>query len=103
MDNKTDNYKSLVESSPLVMIEFFATWCGHCQRMMPVVEQIRELVGTNAAIYQLDIDKNEETANSEGINATPTFIIYRDGRPVWRYSGEIDGNILLQKLQSFMN
>lgn len=98
-----DDYKSLVESSPLVMVEFFATWCGHCQRMMPVVAQIRELVGTNAAIYQIDIDKHSDVANAEGVNATPTFIIYRNGEPVWRYAGEIDGNVLLQKLESFMN
>lgn len=99
----TKDYSSLVQSSPLVMVEFFATWCGHCQRMMPVVEQIRELLGTSAAIYQLDIDENDAVADAEGINATPTFIIYRDGSPVWRYSGEIDGNVLLQKLESFMN
>lgn len=99
----SDAYTSLVQSSPLVMVEFFATWCGHCQRMMPVIEQIRELVGTDVAIYQLDIDENDAVANAEGVNATPTFIIYRDGRPVWRYAGEIDGNVLLQKLQGFMN
>lgn len=99
----TNDYTSLVQSSPLVMVEFFATWCDHCQHMMPVVEQIRELLGTNAAIYQLDIDENDAVANAEGVSATPTFIIYRDGRPVWRYAGEIDGNVLLQKLQGFMN
>lgn len=98
-----NDYKSLVESSPLVMVEFFATWCGHCQRMMPIVEQVRELVGSNAAIYQLDIDQNDEVASAEGVTATPTFIIYRDGQPVWRHAGEIDGNVLLQKLESFMN
>lgn len=71
--------------------------------MMPVVAQIRELVGDSAQIYQLDIDKNEDAADAEGIEATPTFIIYRDGRQVWRYAGEMDGNVLLQKLQGFMN
>ena len=85
------------------MVEFYASWCPHCHRMMPIVAQIRELVGTNAPIYQLDIDENEEAASEAGVEGVPTFIIYREGQPVWRYSGEIDGNILLQKLESFMN
>lgn len=97
------DYRSLINSAPLVMVEFYATWCPHCQDMMPVVAQIRELIGDSAQIYQLDIDKNEAAAEAESIEATPTFIIYRDGRQVWRYAGEMDGNVLLQKLQGFMS
>ena len=98
-----NDYTSLINSSPLVMVEFYATWCPHCQRMMPVIAQIRELIGDSAAIYQLDIDKNQEAAQEVGVEATPTFIIYRKGEPVWRFAGEIDGNVLLQKIESFMS
>ncbi len=96
-------YNDLISSSSTVMIEFYATWCPHCQKMMPVIDQIRELLGTSADIYQLDIDKNSEAAEKEGVNSTPTFIVYRDGRQVWRYSGEIDGNVLLQKIEQFIS
>jgi len=71
--------------------------------MMPVIEQIRELIGDAVPIYQLDVDKNSELAEKEQVNGTPTFILYHHGNPVWRFSGEIDGNVLLQKMQSFMN
>ena len=57
-------YNDLTTSSNVVLIEFYATWCPHCQRMMPVVEQIRELIGDTAKIYQLDIDDNQEAADS---------------------------------------
>ncbi len=97
------DYKDLVNASRVVMVEFYATWCSHCQRMMPVIAQIRELIGDSAEIYQLDIDKEEAVAESVNVDSTPTFIIYRDGEPVWRFSGEIDGNVLLQKMQQFMN
>lgn len=96
------SYTDLISSSRVVMIEFYATWCPHCQRMMPVIAQIRELIGSSAEIYQLDVDQESEAAEAEGVNSTPTFIIYRDGKPVWRHSGELDGNILLQKLQQFI-
>ena len=96
------SYTDLISSSRVVMIEFYATWCPHYQRMMPVIAQIRELIGSSAEIYQLDVDQESEAAEAEGVNSTPTFIIYRDGKQVWRHSGELDGNILLQKLQQFI-
>ena len=98
-----EDYKQLINSSPLLMVEFYATWCPHCRRMMPVVDEIRELLGDTAPIYQLDIDRNGDVAEEAGVTGTPMFIIYRHGRPVWHFAGELDGNVLLQKLQSFMN
>ena len=90
-----NNYKSLTSSSPTVLVEFYASWCGHCQRMMPV--------GDAVPIYQFDVDKESALAEEESIDVTPTFILYHHGNPVWRHTGEIDGNVLLQELQSYMN
>lgn len=96
-----NDYQSLVSSAPTVLVEFFATWCPHCRRMMPIVADVRELIGQTVPVYQLDIDQNQEAAEFAGADSVPTFIIYRNGSPVWRYSGEIDGNVLLQKIQQF--
>ena len=95
-------YKDLVESAPVVMMEFYAQWCQHCQRMKPVIDELKELIGDSAEIYQIDIDVNREIADGEEITGTPTFIIYRDGVEVWRNSGEMDGNILLEKIQHYL-
>lgn len=70
--------------------------------MMPVVEQIRELLSGSADIYQLDIDQNDEVAQAQEVESVPTFIIYKKGREMWRQSGEIDGQELLSKIQSYM-
>ncbi|MDE6416261.1 MAG: thioredoxin family protein [Duncaniella sp.] len=96
------NYTDAIKSTPVVLVEFFATWCGHCRAMAPVVEQIKELLAGQVDVYQLDIDQNAHLADVEKITGTPTFIIYRDGKPVWRESGEMDGQFLLDKIQSFM-
>ena len=95
-------YTEAINSTPVVMVEFYATWCPHCRRMAPVIDQIKELLSGTVDIYQLDVDQNEELSNVEKITSTPTFIIYRDGKPVWRESGEMDGQALLDKIQSFM-
>ncbi len=95
-------YTEAITSTPVVLVEFYATWCPHCRRMMPVVEQIKELLSGTVDIYTLDIDQNEQIADQEQITSTPTFIIYKDGQPVWRESGEMDGQYLLDKVQSFL-
>ena len=95
-------YTQAIKSTPVVLVEFYANWCPHCQRMIPVIDEIKELLTGQADVYQLDIDLNKELADIEKINSTPTFIIYKSGKPVWRESGEIDGQLLLSKIQSYM-
>ena len=70
--------------------------------MMPIVAQLKELLAGSVNIYQYDIDKNSELASEVGADSIPTFIVYRDGKEVWRESGEIDGQVLLSKVQSFL-
>lgn len=95
-------YNQIIESTPVVLVEFFATWCPHCKRMMPVVEQIAELLAGTVDIHQLDIDQNDAVAQAQEVESVPTFIIYSHGREMWRQSGEIDGQELLSKIQSYM-
>lgn len=67
--------------------------------MMPIVEQIRELMEGEVKIYQLDIDKNQEVADDEGVESTPTFMLYRDNELVWKQAGEEEGEVLLGRIQ----
>lgn len=92
------DYNQLINSNPVVLVEFYATWCPHCRRMMPVVDDVRQLVEGQAKIYQLDIDQNNDVADDAGVKSVPTFIVYRDGKERWRSSGEIDGNVLYEKI-----
>ena len=93
-------YSEAINSSKAVLVEFYATWCPHCQKMMPVVEQIKELLNGRANVYQLDIDKNSKLADEEGVTSVPTFIIYQDGKSVLRHTGEIEDDSLLQKVET---
>ena len=96
------NYNDIIKSSEVVLVEFYASWCPHCQRMMPIVAQIKELLAGKVDIYQFDIDQNVNLAEAEGADSVPTFIIYKNGEEQWRQSGEIDGQVLLAKIQSYM-
>lgn len=92
------NYNAVINSEPIVLVEFFASWCHHCRRMKPVVDQVEAALSGRAAVRRIDIDSPEADSVPEVVRSVPTFIIYRDGHEVWRHSGEIDGSTLLSKV-----
>ncbi|MDE5552847.1 MAG: thioredoxin family protein [Muribaculaceae bacterium] len=95
----TDKINALKDEKGVVLVEFYATWCPHCQKMMPVVADVKALLEGRANVYQFDIDQNNELANELKVNSIPTFIIYKNGVEEWRASGEMDGNVLVSKVE----
>ena len=96
------NYNEIINSSKVVLVEFYASWCPHCQRMMPIVAQVKELLAGQADVYQFDIDKYSQLASENGAESVPTFIVYQNGKEMWRESGEMDGQVLLSKIESYL-
>ncbi len=95
-------YQQAITQTPVVLVEFYASWCPHCQRMMPIVQQVKELLAGQVAVAQYDIDENPDLANDAKVQSIPTFIVYKDGKEQWRHSGELEGDVLVAKVQSFM-
>lgn len=93
-------YEDIINSKPVVLVEFYASWCPHCQKMMPIVDQVRTLLDGQADVYQLEIDQNREIASQQDVQSIPTFIVYNNGREVWRRTGELDGETLLSHVES---
>ena len=93
-------YDEMTRSAENVLVEFYATWCPHCRAMAPVVEQIGEMLEGQVKIVQLDVDTNGEAADAEEVTGTPTFILYKNGKQVWRQSGEMPGEVLLNQITS---
>lgn len=97
-----NSFSELVNSAPVVLVEFYASWCPHCQKMMPVVAQIQELLEGRADVYQFDIDENQKLANEVDVQSIPSFLVYHNGQVAWRHTGEIDGEVLLGKVESLL-
>lgn len=97
-----ENYNDLIVSTPVTLVEFFASWCPHCQAMMPVVDDVKALLDGRVDVYQFDIDENRQLADAVGVEGIPTFIVYRNGQPVWTQSGEMSGNNLLHAVEQFL-
>ena len=74
-------------SSKTILVDFFATWCGPCKMLAPVLEQVKDEVGDNVEIYKVDIDECMDIAKQFGIMSVPTMIIFKDGKEVDRLVG----------------
>lgn len=86
--------EELIQSEKPVLVDFFATWCGPCKAMHPVLEELKNEIGDAARIAKIDVDQHEELATRYRIQAVPTFIVFKKGEAVWRHSGVISGKDL---------
>ncbi len=98
----TQKIKELKEDKGVVLVEFYASWCPHCQKMMPVVADVKALLEGRANVYQFDIDDNEKLAQELEVTSIPTFIVFKDGEEMWRGSGEMEGSALDSKVEAYI-
>ena len=95
-------YSEIITSAPVVLVEFYADWCPHCRRMMPVVKEAKCELEGRADVYQFEIDANQELAQQNDVETIPTFIVYKDGQEQWRYSGEVTLRQLVGKVEEYL-
>ena len=74
-----------VSDSAVVLVDFYADWCGPCKQLEPVVERVA--AGTDATVAKVDIDANQQIAAQYGVRSVPTLLLFADGEPVERLVG----------------
>jgi len=83
------DYRKLTTQAGLVLIDFGAPWCPPCRKMEPVLNNIRKTMGGKVLVSYVDGGQNTELMTAHQVEALPTFIIYKQGREVWRKQGVV--------------
>ena len=94
------NFNSLLQGQQLVLVAFYATWCGPCKALNPILQEVKKGVGEAVKIIKIDVDKNQNLAQKFQVRGVPTLILFKNANPVWRQSGVISSNDLKQLIQS---
>ena len=95
-------FLEIINSDKPVLVDFSAEWCGPCKMMAPILEQLKGMVGKNATILKVDVDKNPEVSRSYNIQGVPTLILFKKGKPQWRQSGVMQASQLKQVVDKYI-
>lgn len=96
-----ESFEDIIKSEKPVLVDFFATWCGPCKMMHPVLEELHEKIGDKARIIKIDIDKNEPLAAAYNVRSVPTLMIFKNGKLEWRTAGVQSASALEQVINQF--
>jgi thioredoxin 1 len=95
------NFQEIIQSDKPVLVDFFATWCGPCKMMSPILQDLAKEMGEQVRILKIDVDKNPAAAQAFQVQGVPTLIIFKQGQIKWRQSGVVQLPQLKQLLHSF--
>jgi thioredoxin 1 len=94
-------FSTLIQSDKPVLVDFFATWCGPCQVLSPILKQVKDQLGDQIKIVKIDVDKNQPLAAQWQVRGVPTMVLYQNGKQLWRQSGVLSKeqilNVILEK------
>ena len=105
MEIKVDdaNFKQEVLESELpVLVDFWATWCGPCQMVTPVVEEIAKQYQGKLKVCKMNVDEGRNTATSYGIMSIPTLSIFKDGQVMEQIVGALPKSALEKKIKPYI-
>lgn len=102
IDNETFETEVMQSDIP-VIVDFWATWCGPCLMIAPVLEELAGEYANRVKICKLDVDANRETAGAYGIQSIPTMMVFKDGKMVDRLIGAVPKGELIKMIDKHLS
>ena len=94
-------FGELIKSDKPVLVDFFATWCGPCKMMAPILSDVKAAMGDNVQVVKIDVDKNPAISEQFKVQGVPTLIVFQNGEVKWRQSGVVQAKQLQAILRDY--
>ena len=98
-----NKFQELINGNKPVLIDFFATWCGPCQALAPILVDAKVDLGEAVSIIKIDVDKNQEVAAHFQVKGVPTMLLFQNGKMLWRQSGVVSKNEIVSIVKQKTN
>lgn len=92
-------FEEIVDSETPVLVDFHAAWCGPCRAMLPVLDDVEAELGERVRIIKIDVDEDTELAVRMKVMGVPTFMLFREGRELWRQPGVLTKESLIKIIE----
>ncbi|PRZ24094.1 thioredoxin [Flavobacterium granuli] len=90
------SFNTIINSEKPVLVDFFATWCGPCKMLGPILKEVKDSLGDRISIIKIDVDKNQQLASVYQVRGVPTMILFQNGKQLWRQSGVLEKDNLIK-------
>ena len=92
-------FSDIINQDKVVLIDFFAEWCGPCKMMSPILKDVKDTLGDSITIIKIDVDKNEALASKYQVRGVPTLMLFKARKQLWRQSGLLQKNEIIKTVE----
>ncbi len=93
-------FQDIINAEKPVLVDFFATWCGPCQMLSPILKEVKDSLGDDVNIIKIDVDKNQALAAQYQVRGVPTMLLFQKGQTLWRQSGVLSKQQIIQAIKN---
>jgi len=97
------SFQDIISADKPVLVDFFATWCGPCQTLGPILKEVKDNLGDRVFIIKIDVDINQALASTYQVRGVPTMLLFQNGKQVWRQSGVLSKQEIIQIINEKTN
>jgi len=95
------NFNDIINTDQLVLVDFYADWCGPCKMLAPILKQVKSELKDSIKIIKIDVDKNNVIASKYQVRGVPTMILFKNGSQLWRQSGVLQKNDIIATIKQY--
>lgn len=99
-----EKFENLIKGNVPVLVDYFATWCGPCKMMHPILEEVKKQLGDKIKILKIDVDvpANRQSVYTYQVQSVPTLMLFKEGKMVWRQSGVLQASQLREVVEKYI-